>query len=338
MLNPSILVWAACAPNIAEAIKEFQARWRPSSTGNSAHTIRLIREFIDPAITGYAATLPQQWQNYLPGISTEDSFSGIIKRFGLNTMARLQRRLLLTFRATQNSQTSENEQLIATLETLIGLIGACIRKRPAKTKVHDTPLNNARRKGFCQFCDKPAEFTAFSDGNTGIELYPRTKEIQGKQKTRRLSSQYCVDHQPKLADGSWNPEYRKAKRSNAEFILELRRLSLQSSKLSSPCSKSSDTLIDSYIYHYVCMHGFQPADEAALRLHARLMVDAKLTDRKKKIILLQKYAFSQSEIARRLGIPRQHVFRDIASIPDEFRQIPMLRGFQSYFISLLIAE
>jgi DNA-binding NarL/FixJ family response regulator len=63
----------------------------------------------------------------------------------------------------------------------------------------------------------------------------------------------------------------------------------------------------------------QPADEAELRNRARLMVDSKLSDRKKQILMLQRAGFNQSDIARRLGIERQAVSKSIASIPQIFR-------------------
>lgn len=61
------------------------------------------------------------------------------------------------------------------------------------------------------------------------------------------------------------------------------------------------------------------ADEAELRNLARLMVDMKLTDRRKQILVLQKYGFNQSEIARRLEIERQAVSKALRSIPDCFQ-------------------
>ena len=61
------------------------------------------------------------------------------------------------------------------------------------------------------------------------------------------------------------------------------------------------------------------ADEAELRNLARLMVDMKLTDRRKQILVLQKFGFNQSEIARRLEIERQAVSKALRSIPDCFR-------------------
>ncbi len=63
----------------------------------------------------------------------------------------------------------------------------------------------------------------------------------------------------------------------------------------------------------------QPADKAELRNQARLMVDSRLSDRKKQMLMLQWSGLNQSEIARRLGIERQAVSKALASIPAMFQ-------------------
>ena len=122
-----------------------------------------------------------------------------------------------------------------------------------------------------------------------------------------------------LPDDEWNPAYRKAKRSVAQFELELIRLSRQCASRGSPQAKSGDELVDSYIHNYVLGQTLKLADEAELRNLARLMVDSRLSDRKKQILMLQRFDFNQSAIARRLGIERQAVSKAITSIPEMFR-------------------
>lgn len=330
MKNPSILIWENCYPTVAEAIKQFQACWRPSSIAMSKHTLRLIKELIEPSINAYATTLPQHYLHYVPGIKSEYSFSEIIENLGFDKMARLQRNLLIAFMPSKETSSDTDIQFTATLESLYGLVGACRRKRAIKTKVRDTPLSNIRPQGYCKYCGNFTEFTLFVEGQDEIELYPPTASPEEKQKTLRLSSQYCLDHRPKLLNNGWNPKYRTAKRSEAHFNLELRRLTFQSATVSCSYGESEDILINSYIHHYVYKHGFQPADEAALRHHARLMVDTKLSDRKKKIVLLERYEFSLSDIARMLGISRQQVFRDLASVSPIFRNLPIIKSFRAY--------
>jgi DNA-binding CsgD family transcriptional regulator len=325
MQIPSIPIWDGCHPSISEAVKRFQDRWRPSSADK--HSVRLIEELIDPAVGAYAATLPQRYLGHVPGAGTGvKPPSEIIRLVGFNAMARLQRQLLRAFTLTNNGQSSSDKQLVATLETLVELVSACARKKSTKSKVRDTNLNSRRIQGFCRFCGALAELTSFRDGSDA----PKADDLED---TLRLSSLYCSEHRPKLPNGEWNPAYRKAKRSLTQFDLELTRLSLQSTRMQVGQAQSGDPLIDSYIYHYVRKYGFQPADETALRHHARWMADNKLSDRKKQMVMLQRYGVSQADIARKLGIERQAVFKALASIPEDARQLPMLPGFPSHFLS-----
>ena len=181
-----------------------------------------------------------------------------------------------------------------------------------KSKVRDTRLNGERLQGFCRFCGSLAELTSFAGGSDD----PKADDPEEKL---RLSSLYCLDHRPKLPSGAWNPVYRQARRSLAQFDLELARLSQQCAKPATAQVKSGDQLVDSYFFHYVAGQTLQPADKAELRNHARLMVDSKLSDRKKQMLMLQWDGLNQSEIARKLGIERQAVSKALAAIPAIFR-------------------
>lgn len=324
---PVIRIWEGCDPTVADAIGQFQDHWRPYSASSRGKRInRLIQELIDPAVATYAASLPQRYLGYMPGAGTGVALSDIVQSVGLNSMARVQRQLLRAFVSTQAGESARDGRFIATLETLLDLFRASARKPPLKSKVRDTRLNGRRIQEFCRFCGAPAELTAFAIGRD--DLKPDNPE-----ETLRLSSVYCADHRPKLPSGEWNPAYRKAKRSLAQFDTELARLTQQSGNWRKVRPQSGDSLVDSYIYHYVRKHLLRPGDEAELRHHARRMADGKLSDRKKQMIMLQRYGVSQSEVARRLGIERQAVFKALAVIPSEFRQLPMLVGFPAYFLS-----
>lgn len=58
---------------------------------------------------------------------------------------------------------------------------------------------------------------------------------------------------------------------------------------------------------------------AELRNLARRIVDKRLTDRKKAIIMMIASGQNQSQVAEALGIERQAVFKALATIPDDFR-------------------
>ncbi|WP_244876860.1 LuxR family transcriptional regulator [Acidocella facilis] len=323
---PVIRIWEGCDPTVAEAIRQFQDRWRPYSGASRGKRIdRLIQELIDPAVARYAASLPQQYLSYMPGAGGVVTLSDIVRLVGLNSMARLQRQLLRAFVSTQAEETARDQRFVATLETLLDLIRACARKPPLKAKVRDTRLNGRRAQEFCRLCGAPAELTAFAVGNDNTK-----RDDPGD--VLRLSSVYCTDHRPQLPNGDWNPAYRKAKRSLAQFDMELARLTKQSGNWKKVEAQSGDPLVDSYIYHFIRKHHLRPGDEAELRDHARRMADGKLSDRKKQMVMLERYGVSQSDAARRLGVERQAVSKALAALPSEFRQLPNLLGFPAYFL------
>lgn len=310
--DPTIVIWEGCDPTVSEAIEQFEDRWRPYSASSRRYPIvGLLQELIDPAVAAYTATLPQRYLGHIPGAGTGVGLSGIIRLVGLDAMVRMQRQLLRQFIKTEDRQTLRDRRFVATLESLIGLVWDCACKRPTKSKVRDTRLNGERLQGFCRFCGSLAELTSFAGGSDD----PKADDPEEKL---RLSSLYCLDHRPKLPSGAWNPVYRQARRSLAQFDLELARLNQQCAKPATAQVKSGDQLVDSYFFHYVAGQTLQPADKAELRNQARLMVDSKLSDRKKQMLMLQWSGLNQSEIARRLGIKRQAVSKALASIPAMF--------------------
>ncbi len=309
----AIVIWEGCDPTVSEAIGQFEDRWRPYSAYSRRYPIiRLIRELIDPAVASYTATLPSHYLVHIPGAGTGMALSEFIRLVGLAAMVRIQRQLLRAFVLTEDKQSARDERFVATLESLSELVWACARKRPAKSKVRDTRLNGQRRQGFCRFCGSLAELTSFAGGSDAPKEDDPEEEL-------RMSSLYCMDHRPKLPNGAWNPAYRQARRSLAQFDLELNRLRLQSARVAAPQVISGDRLVDSYIHRCVAGRALRPGDEVELRNLARLMVDSKLSDRKKQMLMLQSYGFNQSEIARELGIERQAVFKALQSIPAMFR-------------------
>lgn len=315
--EPTIVIWASCDPSVSEAIRKFEERWRPYSISSRRYPImRLIQEVIDPAVTTYMAALPISYRGHVPGAGTGVDFSAIIRLVGLEAMVRMQRQLLRQFIKTEDKQTPRDQRFVATLESLIGLVWDCACKRPKRSaSTKGVNLNAQRKHGFCELCGDLTEFAAFMA--TVAEGQVNDAELEDNKKLE-LSHQYCTRHKPKLANGEWNPAYRQAKRSLAQFDLELARLGRQCAKRSVPQAASGDSLIDSYFYHYLLGQTMQPADKAELRHQARLMVDSKLSDRKKQMLMLQCSGFNQSEIARRLGIERQAVSKALASIPEIF--------------------
>lgn len=306
--------WDGCDSDVATAIDQFRDRWGPYSTSSRRYPIiRLIEELIDPALAAYMAKIPAHYLNYVPGVGAGTSFSEIIRLVGFDAMTRLQKELLRKFLRVMEPKRARDRSFVATLESLIDLVWSCAGKQPKRSKVRDSFLNGERAKGFCRLCGSLAELTSFAGGDDD-------PKVDDSEETLRLSTLYCLDHRPKLSDGSWNPAYRKAKRSQVQFDLELERLSRQSANLGRPQARSGDPLVDAYILQYVGGHTMlQPADKAELRNLARLMVDSQLSDRKKQMLMLLRSGQNQSEIARRLAIERQAVSKALVSIPAVFR-------------------
>ncbi len=313
----TITIWEGCDPDISEAIEHFQERWRPYSTASRRYPIvRLIREVIDPAVATYMNALPARYSSFVSGVGAGMNFSETIRLVGFDTMVRLQRQLLRHFIKTVDRQDSRDQRFVATVESLTSLVWDCACKRPKKsTTTTGVNLNAQRKHGFCELCGELTEFADFMA--TVADKQVNDIELQDHKKLE-LSHQYCAKHRPILANDSRNPAYRQAKRSLAQFNLELNRLNRQCAKRATPQAASGDPLVDRYFYHLMLSQTVQSADKGELRNQARLMVDLKLSDRKKQILILQWDGLNQSEIARRLGIERQAVskaLKSLASIP-----------------------
>jgi len=314
-----IFIWPDCDQRVADAIKEYLHRWEPYSKHSRSKPIRhLIQEVIDPAFISYMSELPDEYLDYFPGGSTATSLSELIKKIGFTNTARAQQLLLRQFLNTVSTESLIDKCFIGTSETLKDLCLASDLKRPKKLKVRDTRLNGRRVYEYCRYCGSTAELTAFASGSDAVEPV-------GDEKLLRLSSSFCAKHRPLQPDGQWNASYKKAKRSTAHFDQELIRLCRQAANQTRVLAQSNDSLVDTYIYHLIKKNFLDRGDESELRHLARRMADAKLTDRKKQIVLLYKFSATQSQIAELLGISRQAVFKALASIPEEFSTLPSLK-------------
>lgn len=318
----NIIIWEGCDPAVADAIGQFQDRWHPYSASSRRYPIvGLIEELIDPAVAMYSAKLPLRYLGHIPGAGTGVGLSGIIRLVGFDAMARLQRELLRKFIRQEDHTSARDKRFAATLESLHELTWACACKQASEAPLRCSDgkargLNGRRQQGFCRFCGELTALASFADDEA---------QLRGAADKSRLSNRYCTKHQPKLANGAWNPAYRQARRSVAQFDLELARLNRQCAKRSSPqAAASGDELVDSYFYQYFLGQTLQPADKAELRNLARLIVDSKLSDAKKRILVLQHSGLNQSEIARKLPgseqqpPTRQAVSKALASIPAIF--------------------
>lgn len=321
---PSIVIWKNCDPHISAAIRQFEELWLPYSASSRRYPIlRLIKEVLDHAVNSYIKTLPANYTGYLPGAAVGVPFSEIVRLVGLEAMVRMQRQLLRQFIKTEDQRTSIDLCFVATLESLIGLVGCCACKFPKRsTSKTGVNLNKQRKHGFCEFCGNMTEFATFMA--TVEENRINNTELEDHKKLE-LSHQYCSKHRPKLVTGEWNPLYRQAKRSLTQFNIELTRLTHQCANRSRPNALSGDELIDNYFFQLMLRLTLQSADEAELRNLARRMVDSRLSDTKKRILALRKLGFNQTEIglkvlnSKRRLMTRQAISKTLLSIHDMFR-------------------
>lgn len=321
---PKIVIWENCDHHISAAIRQFEELWLPYSVSSRRYPIlRLIKEVLDPAVNSYIKTLSANYTGYLPGAAVGVPFSEIVRLVGLEAMVRMQRQLLRQFIKTEDQQTARDLCFVATLESLIGLVGCCACKSPKRSASQKgVNLNKQRKHGFCEFCGNMTEFATFME--TVEENRINNSELEDHKKLE-LSDQYCSEHRPKLVTGEWNLLYRQAKRSLAKFSIELARLTHQCANRSRPNALSSDELIDNYFFQLMLRLTLLPADEAELRNLARRMVDSKLSDTKKKMLVLRQLGFNQTEIGQRIlnakkqPITRQAVSKALATVRKEFR-------------------
>lgn len=320
---PKIVIWENCDHHISAAIRQFEELWLPYSVSSRRYPIlRLIKEVLDPAVNSYIKTLSANYTGYLPGAAVGVPFSEIVRLVGLEAMVRMQRQLLRQFIKTEDQQTARDLCFVATLESLIGLVGCCACKSPKRSASQKgVNLNKQRKHGFCEFCGNMTEFATFME--TVEENRINNSELEDNKKLE-LSDQYCSEHRPKLVTGEWNLLYRQAKRSLAKFSIELTRLTHQCANRSRPNALSGDELIDKYFLQLMLRLTLQPADEAELRHLARRMVNSKLSDTKKRILALKKSGLNQTEIGQRIlnskqqPMTRQAVSKILAAIREEF--------------------
>lgn len=354
-----ITVWAGCDPQLADAINSFSEKWGPYSSASRRHSIfSLMRDLIDPAWYDLhhrypainrdsldAAWKRYQWERYwhlAPEGSEKESpeqrkarakkpfipCSGIVNGdYALSAIARhhgfiaLERFIQLTAKSIRGCD--YEDAALACINSLRSLSLACGLKKPKK-KTHGKI--NAQREHlhlFCQLCGQKTELSAYIEGNT----WPQE---DAEDECLRLSSIYCAAHRPKAPfSDSIKAEYFRAKRSKSKFDEEFFRLERQSwsMSVSVPWAESGNTWVDEYICRLVAHRRLtlgqdeseMEAFEGKLRNEARMLVDRKISDRKKEIVMLLASGLNQAAIALRLGVKRQAVSKVLQSIPAAYR-------------------
>jgi DNA-binding CsgD family transcriptional regulator len=221
--------------------------------------------------------------------------------------------------------------LTASLDSLRGLASACGAKKSKSKKKPHGKINERRAhlRPACRFCDEQTELSAHIEGTP----WP-AQDIDGQR--LRLSALYCNEHRPKAPfSNSVRAAYLKVKRSQSQFDKELERLERQGwSDTSVSRAKSGNKLVDEYICRFVALRlksfnfdigrflldqKYVASLDITLRKEARMLVDTKISDRKKEMMMLLASGLNQTATAVRLGIERQAVSKALQSIPANYR-------------------
>ncbi|WP_311750223.1 transcriptional regulator [Proteus columbae] len=336
-----IPIWAGCDKSVAAAITMFREQWHSYSQVSKSHNIvRLIKELVDPAVSEYLNSLPDNYLRYSPIASAKLTYSDLIKMRGFRYCSDCIGGYLRPF-VEHSTYTEPDKLFIATQETLKSLFSHCKAKRPKRSRLApDIYFNTERGKGLCRLCGNPTEFSSFITNWDNDGFIEDAEEKYGLKKGPDLSHKYCAHHKPQLKDGSWNPAYKQAIRSSKQFELEVLRLCRQIANPERLNAMSGDDLIDEYFYYYLqdktisdtqahaCFDYIQntfsnpivvdektyeklvnivnnmtnvgvslgPDDIDKIRNIARKMVNSRLSDNKKRMLVLSKKGFNQREI------------------------------------------
>ncbi len=371
-----ISIWKGCDSSVAAAIGAFRESWHKySEASNTKNLVRLVKEIIDPAIATFMDKYPPHYMTQTPVSLPEINLSDIVKAVGFRRTVDLITAHLGRF-IDQCEYSKQDKQFIATHEALKHFCTRCDGKRPQRSKLtSDIAINTVRPEGLCAFCGNQTEFTTFIAAwtqqhyledeitNNHSDIPPNTK------KRPDLSHTYCPNHRPMKHDGTWNPQYKKAKRSAEQFEIEVSRLRWQVAQPNQYHANSGDDLIDEYFYHYLkdktlkpeqvdalwdlikanfpaphiwddekldmfdklsnemtdTANVLRPDNISELRNLARDMVDQRLTDDKKIMLVLRKRGLTQREIAEKLTVifgknyTHQGVSRSLAAVSKAFR-------------------
>lgn len=338
----AITIWAGCDPQMASALTAFSQAWGPYSAQSRRYSIFwLLRKLIDPAWFSLCQRTPalscEELNRALKRYRDERIRRGLAycgeleltKKYSLSiTSHYLGFDELDWFIRAVSRNVIENygylDLLMPTLDSLRELAIACRAKKPKRES--GRKVNLLLGQTTCRFCNQPTELALYAAGRAWPE-----EDANDPGRISRLSALYCCAHRPKKAfSDTVEADYSRAKRNQGAFEREIERLDFQSwAGTTFACAKSGNSLVDDFIWrfsvHRCLTHEQQSFDELStletrIRREARMLVDWRITDRKKEIIALLSSGLNQTQVAERLGLKsRQAISKTIQSIPSGYR-------------------
>lgn len=305
MKEKDIHVWKGCNATFAEAINTFSKCWGQYSTKSRRYSIyRLVREQIDPAWLQYLTSLKDiPYGNILIQELPPGEFA---RRFGFRALEDWTIDIISSYRKQNElANQPEDKEFIPTLETLRTLSARCGGKQPHKTS---NGINTLRSCTHCELCGQPTELEAYRLDGADIAMG-----------AFRPSGRYCTEHRPRDRNGRYNASYKRAIRNKIKFENELLRLSRQTGSLTQPRAESGDLAIDLFVMCVVAPQALYADEFDKLRMLARNLVDNRISDNKKRMVILAATGMNQSDIAKHLDISRQAVNKALKTVPPECR-------------------
>ncbi|MEQ4895580.1 hypothetical protein KC821_03010 [Proteus vulgaris] len=212
-----IPVWENSDKSVANAIRIFREKWHSYSKESKSHNIiNLIKQVIDPVVSEYLSSLPNQYLSFCPISRKKCNYSDLIKLRGFRYTADQIHFYLRDF-VDKSSHTEQDRLFISTQDMLKSLFMICEGKKPNRSKLApDISLKADKKTRLCALCGNPTEFSQFMHTWTKHGYIERENndhdnakdndEKEGKKKRPDLSTNYCLNHRPKL-HGRWNSLY-----------------------------------------------------------------------------------------------------------------------------------
>jgi DNA-binding CsgD family transcriptional regulator len=135
----------------------------------------------------------------------------------------------------------------------------------------------------------------------------------------------CSGHRPKNHNGKWNPNYLRARRSKEKFEREIFKINHHTGNVPDISIARDKRIGDPFLWNLAHQLDIVLLENERNRNLARQLVDARISIRKRQIIMLLAAGETQSAIAKKLGVSRQAISKAISS--DKFQRI-------SYDVSL----
>lgn len=351
----SIKIWDGCDQILASAIKNFDDKLESISISSRNYTIYdLMRDYFDHVWQNFifryrelnhfvlenalfrclldksGSTSVIDFDKKIIKSGTESitrnkffvekyhSLSHISKEYGFGTLDSFIKNVT-RYSSAYDCSNIHDLSIVASLDSLREFSFACRTKTPLIEKTDNK----------CRFCGQLTELSYHLSKNT-MQLK------DSNDRSFNLSSFYCADHKPKeqTKNRHVRSKYLSVTRSRDKFDSELRRLDRYSSGRNFVLNTnlngdlSDNEIADEFIKYYLTHNNLTDIElwlddqnklDTRLRTEARKLVDKRITDRKKKIVMYLLYGMNQAKIADKLGINKQAVSKNILSIPDEYR-------------------